>query len=152
MRDRMTHLGLGQHRVLYIEFKKGRIVEKGVIAGVQLERGLLQQASEIGQTQVLGDIGLACFHGRRDRRGIADKAEDHAIHMGHALAPVVRIALEDHMAAAHPLLEHKGTGAHGGRDVGACQRICIAVAPGRNDGQLCRRQRLQQKRRRFGEH
>ncbi len=152
MGNGMAHLGLGQHWVLDVELQERRVVQERVIAGIELEVGLLQQAAQVGQGQVLRHIGLTRFDGRRDRGRVTHKADHHPVHMGHTGAPVVRVALEDHMAAAHPLLKNERACTDRRIGVGAAQRVAIAIAVRRHDRQLCRRQRLEQKRRRLGQH
>jgi hypothetical protein len=70
------------------------------------------EALEVGQRDAgaQGHVDLAGLQ-RHGARRVGDELEHDALQVGLALLPVVGVALQPHMAALDPFLEHKGPGA-----------------------------------------
>ena len=85
----------------------------GIILAQNRETRILLEAGQIGERNrsTAAEIQITGLEGGGAGGGIGHEADDHAIEIGLRLVPVVRIAFEDGMAAAHPFLEHEGTGA-----------------------------------------
>ncbi len=147
MGDRLAHLQVLQVLVLEVGFENDdvrRIVGVARLLEADL-RALLQPFDvPIRNRRAVADVDVAGLERDGARGRIEHEAGDQAVDMRQRLVPVVRVALPDHMAAAHPLLEDVGAGADRRRVVDVGQRIGVAVAMLRNDRGFRRRQRGQQ--------
>ncbi len=133
---------------------RGRVVEVLVAARVQAQVRHVLQAVEVrnGHGRGAGEIDRAALQRGGGRGLVGNEAHNQSVDVWLARVPVVRVALVDHVAAAHPFLEHEGAGTDRclvGRVAG--QVLALVHMPG-NDGRLRGRERGEQEGRGLAQH
>ena len=114
MRNGAAHTDIGQDRVAEIEFQRVRARIAFIAARGHFKARVAAQPREIsdGKCGERAEQQLPGFHLRRRRRTVRHHAPDHAVQIGHVVAPVIRVAIGDDELPAFILHEAERAGAH----------------------------------------
>lgn len=110
------------------------VIGRGAL-GFRAELRQRLQAGEIRlrHGRAAADVDLAGLEGGGAGALIGDEADHDAVEIGLARVPIIRIALQNDVAALHPFLEHERPGADGRAGILVRQRIGALIDMLRHD-------------------
>ncbi|KAF1020168.1 MAG: hypothetical protein GAK30_02681 [Paracidovorax wautersii] len=146
MGDGLAHRQVAQVGVVEVEDQLVEIPGIFVAPRFQTDVGERLEALQVAQRNgtVAGQIDRAGLQRGGTRGRIGDELGDDAVEVGPRSVPVVRVALQQDVAAADPFLEDKGPRAHRRVVGGVGELITDLEKVPRQDGRLVGRQRAQQ--------
>ncbi len=114
--DRLAYRQPGEIGVVQIEFDGRDVGAIAIACRLDAERRVRLQPCQISERHriVAAEIDFARLEGDGAGGRIGDETDDDPVEIWLALVPVVRIAVEDHVAGTLPFLEHERPGSDRG--------------------------------------